>query len=237
MSLSKNKGTSKKLSPNQCKQYNTAKLTELIENTKSEFEKAILDGILVSFELSTEEGKVTPRYTRTEMVGDYPALEVLCTTDKQTKEKVLRIYLKPIHTTNKDAPAMQLLATKNSINITGIKFYEIEGMQTRYAYGYPDSKEILNRQKPIPNPLYDCRDDGFLIIFSELNPIPRKIELLIIRGGKAMISQTCSTLAKGGLNDALERLRQEPHKKCYPLYSKSLFLQDFGNIVGENNNV
>lgn len=168
------------------------------------------------FELCEEESISTPKYIITHMYGDYAPFNVALTN----RQKNMVVYLKPLKSSKQNAPELQL--TYNNYNITGLKFLTGWNIPNgRFAYGNPNPKaEIKRNGKIIPNPFYNYQSDGYIIQLAEcsvqsqmLGLIPKSFELIVVREGKQMISQTCRTLANGGLNPDLDWLRNHASKK------------------------
>ncbi len=159
---------------------------------------------------STPKGASTPRFTIAEQAGYYPAMDQL-----KGREGQISMYLTEKLKEGDRVPSMRLQA-KNSLNFTGLKEYFINGKLSGYAYGYPDDRKTYSK-KNVPNPFYECREDGYLFLVhqNEKEPgsmKPTSIELIVIEGGKVLIAAYCKQLQMGGFNDILQALREQAAK-------------------------
>ena len=85
-----------------------------------------------------------------------------------------------------------------------------------FCFGYPDPRPTYS-SKNKPNPLFPCKNDGFLFVVhyddnAEIQPEqikPSAFELIVIEGGKLMISAYCKQLTMGGFNEVLVQLRTQ----------------------------
>lgn len=183
------------------------KLTEIKESKMKD------SYVYCRFELFMGRGNKIARYRVAEMFGEYPPFN----TAIRDRFGNLVVYLKKHSSKKSDAPALQLQSTR-SFNLTGLKFLNVWNIpQSRFAFGYPHSEA---ENKNGINPFYHYRTDGYLIFLGdcnvekiELGKMPQSFELIIVRGGKQMISQSCITLANGGMNPELDWLRSHAIKK------------------------
>ena len=159
---------------------------------------------------NTGTGK-TPKYVITAQAGYYPPMDEIVGKDGK-----ISMYLQANERSGgskkSNAPAMKLQA-KNSLNFTGLKDYFVDGRLSGYAYGYPFDKTTYSKDNK-PNRYIDFKNDGFLFKIHQdetdkENPIPTKIEMLVIARGKAVIASYCKMLVEGGFDDVLNELRQQ----------------------------
>ena len=161
------------------------------------------------FAYAPKSGK-TPKYTMAKAAGYYPQLDVL----KGKNGRVNLYLMSKREGQSADAPAMSLQAVKNGLNLTGLKDYYIGGEISGIAYGYPPQEATFSA-KAKANPLYPCRNDGYLFIFDfgekkegeAIKPI--SFELVVIDGGKVLISAYAKMLQIGGFEEALRALREQ----------------------------
>ena len=158
------------------------------------------------FELVNSANK-TPKYTMTKSAGFLPEFEAL-----KGRNGKLNLYLVAKREgMSADAPAMSLQA-KNSLNLSGLKDYYVNGKLSGFAYGWPP-QEATYSAKNRPNPLHSCRHDGFLFVFKyehqqEGEAIkPSSFELIVLDGMRVLIGQYCKMLQVGGFNEELTQLR------------------------------
>ena len=158
------------------------------------------------FELIKSDTK-TPKYSMTKAAGYMPEFEAL----KGRNGKVNFYLMAKREGMSSDAPAMSLQA-KNSLNLSGLKDFFINRKLSVFAYGWPPQEATYSRQKR-PNPLYSCRNDGFLFLVEDGHQQegeavkPSAFELVVLEGGKILIGQYCKVLQLGGFNDELAQLR------------------------------
>lgn len=162
------------------------------------------------FDNTTPEGKKTPKYTMTAQAGYYPPMDAL-----RGKDGAISMNLMEKLKEGSNVPSMRLQA-KNSLNFTGLKEYFQNGKLSGYAYGYPMDKPTYS-QNAKPNPFYTQRTDGYLFIIEQdkntpNNLTPSSFELIIIEGGRVLISAYCKQLMMGGFNDVLSELRAQAQK-------------------------
>lgn len=161
------------------------------------------------FSYDEKSGK-TPKYSMMKIAGYYPELKAL-----SGKNGRVNLYLMSKREGQSvDAPAMSLQAVKNGLNLTGLKDYYTNGEISGIAYGYPPQEPTFSA-KGKANPLYSCRNDGYLFIFdfSEKKEgealKPTSFEMVVIDGGKVLISAYAKMLQMGGFNEALTALREQ----------------------------
>ena len=153
----------------------------------------------------------TPKYTITEEAGFMPEMEQL----KGRDGKVSMYFMRATKDDKSSTPPMRLQA-KGNLNFTGLKDYWLDGKMSGFCFGYPDPRPTYS-SRHLPNPLFSCRYDGFLFVVhyddnTEIPPEqikPSAFELIVIEGGKLMISAYCKQLMMGGFDEALEQLRKQ----------------------------
>lgn len=161
------------------------------------------------FGYDQKSGK-TPKYTMEKAAGYLPEFDAL----KGKNGKVNLYLMSKREGQSIDAPAMSLQAVKNGLNLTGLKDYYLDGKISGIAYGYPPQEPTFSA-KAKANPLYSCKNDGYLFIFefSEKREgeaiIPISFELIVIDGGKVLISAYAKMLQMGGFDEALTALREQ----------------------------
>lgn len=94
-------------------------------------------------------------------------------------------------------------AKSKSICFTGLRFLYDDGGQTLFASGEPSDKPKLKGD--VDNPMYEQRNDGFLLLFS---PDMERLEILVIQGGRNLIDAYRKQLSCGGFNEVLDEMRQ-----------------------------
>ena len=156
--------------------------------------------------------KKTPKYVITEEAGYYPPMDELRGRDGRVS-----VYLmaKRETQTKSSVPAMSLQA-KNSLNLTGLKDYFVNGALSGFAYGYPLDKQTYSKDER-RNPFCDYQQDGFLFLIEQdekdpTNLTPTSIELVVLEGAKVLISAYCKQLVMGGFDEALQALREQAQK-------------------------
>ena len=161
------------------------------------------------FGYDQKSGK-TPKYTMEKAAGYLPEIDAL----KGKNGKVNLYLMAKREGQSVDAPAMSLQAVKNGLNLTGLKDYYINGEISGIAYGYPPQEPTFS-SKAKANPLYSCRNDGYLFIFdfSEKKEgealKPTSFEMVVIDGGKVLISAYAKMMQMGGFSEALRDLREQ----------------------------
>lgn len=153
----------------------------------------------------------TPKYTITKEAGFMPEMENL----KGRDGKVSMYFMMKNKDDKSSTPPMRLQA-KGSLNFTGLKDFWVDGKMSGYCFGYPDPRPTYS-SKNKANPLFPCKNDGFLFVVhyddnTEIPPEqikPSAFELIVIEGGKLMISAYCKQLMMGGFDEALEQLRKQ----------------------------
>lgn len=159
---------------------------------------------------TTEKGKKTPKFTITYCAGYYPPMEQL-----RGRDGKISVYITENTTSGANVSPFRLQA-KNSLNLTGLKDFMSNGELSNFSCGYPFEKPTYSKGNK-PNPFYEYRNDGFLFVIHKdenepLNQIPTKIEMLVVSGGKPLISSYCKMLAMGGFDECLNALRQQAQK-------------------------
>jgi hypothetical protein len=143
----------------------------------------------------------TPRYLLTAKSGFYAPLEKI----KNQKGEVV-LYLnetRGVINSPNNRRAEHFLMGKDSLNFSSIYHYEtVNGYLV--AFGNPHSAEFFGKEK-LPNPFFECRDDGFLFIIS---PDWQVIEVIVIPNGKYTIISNAKQLADGELKDVVRELRE-----------------------------
>ena len=152
--------------------------------------------------------KKTPKYVITAEAGYYPPMDELRGRDGRVS-----VYLmaKRENQTKSSVPAMSLQA-KNSLNLTGLKDYFVNGALS----GFPLDKPVYS-SKERPNPFFECREDGFLFVVHqneeastpEAKQLPTELEMIVLQGGKCLISAYCKALMNGGFDSRLKELRKQ----------------------------
>ena len=149
--------------------------------------------------------KKTPKYVITAEAGYYPPMDELRGRDGRVS-----VYLmaKRENQTKDSTPAMSLQA-KNGLNLTGLKDYFLNGGLSGYAYGNPLNKPTYSA-KGKANPFYKYREDGFLfVVHQDGECLPSELEMIVLHGGKCLISAYCKALMHGGFDDRLAELRKQ----------------------------
>lgn len=162
-------------------------------------------------EETTEKGKKTPKYTITAQAGYYEPMESL-----KGRNGLISVNLIPkLKDGDSSTPSMSLQA-KNSLNLTGLKDYFVDGKLSGFAYGYPSDRPTYSAKKK-PNPFYEYCKDGFLFVLNfdpnaDKEPTeikPTTIELIVLEGAKVLISAYCKQLVMGGFDEELADLRKQ----------------------------
>ena len=96
------------------------------------------------FNISTKEGKKTPRFTSGMEWGNYSPINAL-----RGKDGKISLYLlESTQSGSKEStstPPMRLQA-KESLNLTGLKNYYVGGEISGYAFGNPDEKPTYGKE-------------------------------------------------------------------------------------------
>ncbi len=155
----------------------------------------------------------TPKYTITKEWGFMPEMETV-----RGRDGKVSMYLMPKDRNDKSSTPPMKLQAKGSLNFTGLKDYFLDGKISGFAYGYPDPRPSYSSRNK-PNPLYPCKDDGFLfVVHFDEQPItgatpnqikPNCIELIVIEGARLMIGAYCKQLVMGGFDEDLEQMRKQ----------------------------
>lgn len=162
----------------------------------------------LDFDLSS---KKTPKYIITRAWGNYSPLNKIT-----GRNGMVSMYLLPKREVQpSNCPPMHLQG-KNSLNITGLKDYFLDGKLSGFAYGYPLSEPTYGKDKK-PNPFYPNREDGFLFIVHQDKEAPTPseqqrpdyIEMIVLQGCKILAASYCKQLVLGGFDKALSVLRHD----------------------------
>ena len=92
----------------------------------------------------------------------------------------------------------------------------MNGYLSGFAYGYPLDKHVFSEKKR-NNPFYECREDGFLFVVHqnkeastpEAKQLPTEFEMIVLQGGKCLISAYCKALMNGGFDSRLKEFRKQ----------------------------
>lgn len=156
--------------------------------------------------VDTTGTKKTPKYTVVQQAGYYPQME-----SQRGKDGKISVYLmasKDSGSTKDNAPAMKLQG-RNSLNLTGLKEYFVDGGKlSGFAYGYPLDKPTYSKDEK-QNPFYDCKDDCYLFVMhqKDANTRPYEFEMVVLENAKALAPAYCKSLMMGGFNEVLASLR------------------------------
>lgn len=151
-------------------------------------------------ELYLIENRKTVTYQLARSYCNYFPLDTL----RKKGNKQLTIFLGNAINDNPNAPALRLF--KGSLNITGLKFILHNSGPSRYAYGYPPVTKRCGTKDPIDNPFYPYRTDAFLFILDK-KVTPKKIEMIVLEGARALIPLYAKQLSIGGFDSKLRVLR------------------------------
>lgn len=146
----------------------------------------------------------TPKYYLSNGAGWFPELENL-----RGQNGKVNLYLMPKRENQSiDAPSMSLAVVKNGLNLTGLKEFYVNGSPSGYAYGYPLPTEKYRNK---PNPFYTCKEDGFLFKFEmgDNTTQPLSFEMIVIDGGRVLITSYCKMLQIGVLDEELKELQKQ----------------------------
>lgn len=91
--------------------------------------------------------------------------------------------------------------TNGSMNLTSIYIEDLEFPQ--YGYGTPNAKRVLANGKD--NLMFPFRLDGYLFI---MNADYTRIEMIVVPGGRNLITAYYQKLIDGGLDDDIAALRK-----------------------------
>lgn len=163
------------------------------------------------FVYDNKSGK-SPLYLRVKVCGYYPPLERLTFSQGRNKGKI-GFYLMGVREEQPlNAPKLSLQAVK-SLNFTGLKgCVTLDGV----AYGFPSSEVTYSKNK-LPNPFYEYREDGYLFVFHQDQKqetpserlLPTSFELLILEGGKKLISSYFQQMQLGYYDALLKECREK----------------------------
>ena len=92
--------------------------------------------------------------------------------------------------------------TNKSINLSSIYFEDFDFPEI--GYGYPNAKRLLSNGSN--NPQFDCRNDGYLFLMKADNS---EIELLVLPGGRNLISSYYQRMIDGDFDAELKVLRSQ----------------------------
>lgn len=92
--------------------------------------------------------------------------------------------------------------TRSGFNLTSIYLEDFDFPQ--YGYGYPYSERFMGDGSE--NPLYNFRNDAYLII---MNADRSEVELLVIPDSRNMISSYYNLMLDGELDEAIAQLRKD----------------------------
>jgi hypothetical protein len=92
--------------------------------------------------------------------------------------------------------------TSNGLNFSSIYIDDLDFSEI--GYGYPNANRLLSNGNQ--NPLFEFRNDGYLFL---INKDYSEIELLIILGGRNLISSYYQKMIDGGFDDEVRQLRQQ----------------------------
>lgn len=154
------------------------------------------------FENVTEPARKTPKFRMKVSAGYYPVMEEL-----KGRDGKVCLYYQTKSAVGDDKPTYWLQA-KNSLNLTGLKEYFVNGRYCGFAFGYPYGREFYGKDNK-PNPFYKNRKDGFLFKFhfrddGEIGGF----EMIVLSGAKSLIGAYCKMLVDGGFDEELEELRK-----------------------------
>lgn len=158
-------------------------------------------------------GTATPKYVLTKSIGDYKPIEALI----GRYDNVAVFLAEKTNPDNADAPTMRLQG-KNSVNISGLKNYFVDGGKvSRACYGTPPKGATYGSKKPKPNPFADNTTDGFIFLLGDVinvdiaegkqAAIPKYFEWLVLPNANKIVSLYVGAFAKGGYVELIEQLR------------------------------
>ena len=176
----------------------------------------------------TTGGNATLRYSITSETGEYEPMKHLVGRDGYVSFNLIGKFTDGESSKH---PCMRFQG-KNSINVTGLYDYFVDGKLSGIAFGSPYDRPTYSRHQR-PNPFYRYRMDGFLFVFhfgdealrmnprtAEPNEIrPDYIEMLVLDGAVKFIAPLSQQLQKGGFDVDLDDLR----KRARPVISKADF--------------
>lgn len=147
-------------------------------------------------------GAAVPRYDCVESEGYYPEMERLVSTKGD-----LHFYLcetKGVINSPDQRRADRFLQAAKSFNFSSVYLLDEQTADGHLiGYGNPNGQKTYGKGK-IPNPFWECRNDGFLFIIS---PDWKNIELLVMPNGKFTILGLAKALADGQFDEALDTIR------------------------------
>lgn len=160
------------------------------------------------FQLSTKEGKKTPKFTSIMEWGKYKPMDAL-----RGRDGKISLYLQDSNQSGSkestSTPPMRLQA-KDSLNLTGLKNYYVGGVLSGYAFGNPYNKPTYGKSNKT-NPYVENCTDGFLFRFkfAEGSNIPTGFEMIVIPDVGNLIVNHCEMLRIGGYNRFLDEVRKQ----------------------------
>lgn len=122
----------------------------------------------------------------------------------QNKKAQMVLYKSPakdIVSANRKRVAEWIL-TSGHLNFSSIYIEDMDCPQI--GYGYPNAKPRLSNGQM--NPLFEFRNDGYIFL---LNDDYTEIEVLIVKDGRNLIGSYYQLMIDGGLNDQLNKLREQ----------------------------
>ncbi len=140
-----------------------------------------------------------PRLDCIKYMGNYQGLDAF-------KNARGMFYLYPTDTSNfidRNGKRIPTIALSNgTYNLSSIHTESLDN--PGFAYGYPNPNKRLENGKE--NPLFDYRLDGYLFVKNE---DLSQIEILVIKGGRNLITEAFQRLLDGDFDSELEKLRAE----------------------------
>lgn len=160
----------------------------------------------------------TLRYSVRYEAGDYPPMRQMVGRDGLVSFNLIGSLLDGTSGDSKHTPMR--FQGKNSLNVTGLYDYFIDGKLSGIAYGTPLSKPTYSKENK-PNPFYHHRKDGFLfrMHFNDdallRDPVtadpkdirPDYIEMLVLEGAVNFVGSYCQQLKRGGFDDVIAAMR------------------------------
>ena len=115
-----------------------------------------------------------------------------------------------------DAPYWHLESVPKGLNLSGLRTTTVNGEQTCVFWGNPPYMETYRHKgKDRINPLYRCRNDGYIFVTDNLFR-PQRIEMYVITEGKEKVQMFAQTIARGQMWKQVEneRSKLKPLRKC-----------------------
>lgn len=153
----------------------------------------------------------TPKYSLSKESGYYPVMDSLIGRDG----KISLFLMESTASGSKESPSTppMKLQAKGSLNLTGLKYFFIDGKLSGYACGNPNPNATYKyKGKDRNNPFYaNNRNDGFLFIIhtNPDNPIPSSFEMIVLSNAKPVIASYLQMLRLGGFKEVLESMREQ----------------------------